>query len=309
MFDIDDTKIRRLDFALLLIFRELVRHRRTTVAAERLGLSQPAISHALSRLRDILGDPLFLRLPNGLQPTRVALALAPKIEAMIDLARQAVGHKSSFDPTRSERIFRIAANDFVASLLAPALADDMQHVAPGIRFAVSFLVGVSALDALRSDAVDLAVGRFSSLSDSYQSTVLGQESYLVVAREDHPALRDGLTLAIYLSLDHVLVSFKGDTRGTVDHALARLGKTRRVAASVPMFMTALTILSRSDMIGTVPSRLARRYASTFGLQLYEPPMAIEPFTTLAVRHARAGADVGLNWLSTRLAELWPPASL
>lgn len=106
MTDIDETKIRRLDFTLLLVFRALIRHRRTTVAAEQLGLSQSAVSHALSRLRDLFEEPLFLRRPDGLQPTRGALALAPKVEALLQLAGETVEGARRFDPATSERVFR-----------------------------------------------------------------------------------------------------------------------------------------------------------------------------------------------------------
>jgi DNA-binding transcriptional LysR family regulator len=308
MSDIDEAKIRRLDFSLLLVFRELVRHRRTTVAATRLGLSQSAISHALARLRDIFGEPLFLRRSDGLQPTRGALELAPKVDAMIAMAADAVGGERAFDPARSTRTFRLAANDFVASMLAPSLAAGLKRDAPHVRFATRFAVGASALQLLRSDTVDVALGRFLSLSDEHHATPLAEETYRVAARARHPALRKRLSLQTYLALDHVLVSFRGDLQGTVDQALAQQGLSRRVAASVPMFLTALAMVAEGDLVATVPTRLAERYAPSFGLQLFTPPLQLDAFGTSAVRHTRSRGDAGLDWLIERLTRLWPQES-
>ena len=156
----------------------------------------------------------------------------------------------------------------------------------------------------RSDTVDVALGRFLSLSDEHDATSVAEETYRVVARARHPALRKRLSLETYLALDHVLVSFRGDLQGTVDQALARQGLTRRVAASVPMFLTAFAMVAHGDLIATVPARLAERYAASFGLQLFAPPLELDTFSTLAVRHARSRGDAGLDWLIDRLAGLW-----
>src|SRR5436305_8067097 len=160
MSDIDETKIRRLDFGLLLVFRELLSRRRTTEVAERLGLSQSAISHALARLRDLTGEPLFLRRPDGLTPTAAALALRPQVEALLAGGQALLGVRERFDPRHSTRRFRIAANDFVASVLGPPLRAALAEQAPLARFTVRFLVGAEALKALERDSVDLALGHF-----------------------------------------------------------------------------------------------------------------------------------------------------
>ncbi len=304
MSDIDESKIRQLDFSLLLVFRELVRHRRTTVAAKRLGLSQSAVSHALARLRSIFGEVLFLRRTDGLQPTRRALELAPKVDALVALATDAVGGERVFDPTRSTRTFRIVANDFLSSMLAPPLAVELARDAPHIRFATRFAVGQAALELLRTDTADVALGRFLSLSEEHHAVPLAEETYLVAARARHPMLRKRLTLETYLALDHVLVSFRGDLQGTVDQELARRGMARRVVASVPTFLTALAMVAEGELIATVPARLAQRYAPSFGLRLLPPPLAIDSFRTQAVRHTRTQGDAGLDWLIERLTKLW-----
>jgi DNA-binding transcriptional LysR family regulator len=143
MSDIHDMKLRQLDFSLLLVFQEVYRRRRSTAAAERLGLSQPAISHALGRLRQLLDDPLFVRKPAGLLPTARAAELAPKVDAILGLAGDALNGPATFDPSSSTRLFRVSANDFVGSLLIEPLISLFSRQAPLARLALSFAGGPS----------------------------------------------------------------------------------------------------------------------------------------------------------------------
>lgn len=303
MRDIDETKIRRLDPSLLLIFRELVRHRRTTAAAERLRLSQSAVSHALARLRDIFGDPLFLRLPHGLQPTHRALELAPRIETLLDLTEELVGAKSRFEPELSDRLFRLAGNDLVCGLLAGPLIADLGSVAPRARLTFRFAVGDGAFQALRNDEIDLALGRIRSLPDGFDADNLVEEGFSVVAAKSHPILAGAMSLDRYLACEHILVSFVGGLTGMVDFALRRQGLSRRVVASVPMFLAAFSVAAESPLIATVPARLAAKHAADFYLDVYDTPIAIETFTIMAIRHARSRRDAGLDWLAQRLRHL------
>lgn len=300
---IDDNKIRRLDLSLLLIFVELMRHERTTVVARRLGLSQSAVSHALTRLRDIFDDPLFLRRSNGLAPNQRAKELAPKIEQLLRLAQTVVGDAESFDPASSDRLFRLAANDLVTALFAAPLLGAMAAAAPQARLTIRFAVGADAFNALRRDEIDLAVGRFYELPSGFDSVVISEERFVVIARRGHPAIGPSLDLATYLRLDHLLVSFVGRLEGVVDAALAREGLKRRVRASMPMFLTAFAAVAASDMIATAPARLARRFAEQFRLDLYEPPVPVEGFPLTLVRRANSQADAGLNWLAALLRRL------
>jgi len=305
MNDIDKINIRRLDFGLILVLRELLHQPRTTDAAQRLGLSQPAISHALSRLRDLTGDPLFIRRPNGLQPTSFALALLPQVEALIDGGQTLLGARRHFDPHSSARRFRLAANDFISSVLAPPLRRTLAREAPSVRFTVQFVVGADATEALRRDAVDLALGRFPMSDEDCQSRLLADEDYALVARVGHPALDDPLDLDSFCALEHVMVSFRSGFRGTVDDSLDRIGRERRVVLSVPTFLTALAAVAESDMVATVPARLAAKYASRFGLVACRPPISIAPFEPRLLRHARNKSDAGLDWLSGLIVKVWP----
>lgn len=306
MADIDVTKIRRLDFSLLLVFQQLLLHRRTTVVADRLGLSQSAVSHSLARLREVFGEPLFLRRSDGLQPTQSAVLLGARVDALLALASETVGGPSGFDPSRSQRLFRIATNDFMAAVLGPLLQTAFQDQAPRANFSIRFAAGAAALDALEDDSVDLVIGRFDAVRSNLDATVLSRDAYHAVVRRGHPLLRRGpLTLGTYLALPHLLVSFHGEPYGPVDQALARLGHKRRIVGSVPMFLSALSIVGQGDVLATVPLPLAQRYSATFGLRHLPLPFAMDLSTMLLVRHTRTRRDAGLDWLARVIGDGWP----
>lgn len=299
--------IRRLDFTLLAVFQEVLRTGRATLAAQHLGLSQSAVSHALGRLRDLFGDPLFLRRANGLEPTEAAQALGPRIAALLALAEDVLAGSTGFVPESSDRVFRIAANDFVASLLAPRLRERLAAEAPTAGLSIRFTVGAAAIEAVRCGDVDLAIGRFRSLPDDVDATRLGAEGYRFAARRDHPALAGGLDLEAFLRLEHVLVSFRGDFRGTVDLALARLGVERRVKVAAPMFLTAFALVQSSDLVVTAPDRLVRAFAPGFDLATYDLPFPIPPFEVQLLTARRRGAAAGLGWFRELVRVAWAGA--
>jgi DNA-binding transcriptional LysR family regulator len=304
MMDINDVKLRQLDFSLLLIFQEVYRSRRSTAAAARLGLSQPAVSHALGRLRQILGDRLFVRHPSGLQPTPRAIELAPRVDAILGLAGEALNGPTKFDPLGSRRLFRVSANDFVGTLLTQPLISLFARAAPSAGLALSFAGGPAlAFKKLRENDLDVAIGRFPEVPDDCRTARLFEETYLVVARPDHPQLRDGLALDAYLSLGHVIVSFAGDLVGTIDECLARRGMRRRVVASSPMFLTGFATAAKSDLLVTAPRRLVQRYAANFGLQAFELPFAADTFFMDIVRSQYSASDPAIDWLVENVAGL------
>ena len=303
MTDIDTAKLRRLDFSLLLIFQEVYRSRRSTAAAERLGLSQPAISHALGRLRNLFDDPLFLRKPAGLQPTARAVELAPKVDALLAQAAALVDGPAEFDAESTRRRFRISANDFAGTLITAPLLSTLAREAPQARLSLSFAGGpAQAFRKLREGDLDIAVGRFPSVPDDCQVERLFEETYQVVARARHPALRNGLTLDTYLSLGHLIVSFAGDLVGTIDEILARDSRSRRVVASSPMFLSAFAAAAASDLIVTAPRRLALRFARRFGLRVHELPFAAEPFLIDMVRARSLASDSAVDWFVEKIRQ-------
>jgi DNA-binding transcriptional LysR family regulator len=295
MTDIDEEKIRKVDGTLLLVFRELLRQRRTTLVAERLGSSQSAVSHALARLRAIFDDPLFVRRPHGLEPTPRARELGPKVDALLAAMSDAIGSTERFDAGTTQHDFRIGAPDHLATLLAPSLLEVFRSEAPRSRFAFSQQLGQDALDALDRHELDLALGRFGGrIGQNLVAETLFDDEYCLIARQDHPRIRRRVTAAIYAELDHIQVSVAGDFRGLEIERVGSRALPRHTVAAVPRFLMAFPIVAASDAVALAPRRLAERHGHSFGVSAYTVPVALEPIRVLVVRRNPSGGAV--DWL-------------
>ena len=292
----NELDIRRIDVGVLLILRELGRARRTTLVASHLGLSQSAVSHALARLRDVLGDPLFVRRSNGLEPTLRCLELLPKVETLLGLARELVDAGTTFDPATTTRTFTLVGSDMVLAKLVVPLIERLRRQAPLARVGFRAAAGARALEHLERGEVDLALGSFGKLSDTLVAEPLFKETFKVIARKQHPALRHGLNLKRYLALQHLLVSSRAGYAGRVDDALQHRGLARTVVASVPLFVQAFATVSRTDLIATVPACLVRAHAADFDLATYGCPVELASFDVVAVHSQAAASDRGLAWV-------------
>lgn len=298
MSEISDGQLRRLDGTLLLVFEETMATGKLSAAASRLGLTQSAISHALRRLRDVFGDELFVRLPHGVRPTARAQALRAPLAEVSRLLATAI-QPARFDPGASDRVFRIAAQDYTTAMFSSELTSGLD-VTSGPRFIFRAQVREEALAALRTAEIDVALGLFGLRGEGFLAERLFDDDYLVVARADHPALPGGLTMANFCSAGHVLVAPGGTLEGIVDRALAATGHARRVVLSVPYFLAALAAVARTDLIATLPRRIAERHAPDFGLVTLPPPLPIRRFSTSMVWTRREGADPAHVWLRDRI---------
>jgi DNA-binding transcriptional LysR family regulator len=302
MSDIIFSKIKRLDGSLLLIFRELMRQRRTTVVAERLGLTQSAVSHALARLRDLFDDPLFVRRPNGLEPTQRAQEIAPRIEELIRLTESALDTGKAFDPAMTRRNFRIAGGDFMSALMAAPLLRLFEHEAPHAAFVFRFALGQDALEGLRRDESDIAVGRLRPRGNDFILEHLYDEEYCVVARQGHPRVHGAIDVQTFSELGHVIIALGADLEQLGDHNLRQLHIERRMVAAVPRFLTGFTLVAQSDALLTVQRRLAVRYAKAFQLQVLDVPYPSEKFPIVAVRRRQDKDDAAINWLIEKVRQ-------
>jgi DNA-binding transcriptional LysR family regulator len=300
MSDINISKIKRLDGSLLLVFRELLRQRRTTVVAERLGLTQSAISHALARLREIFEDQLFVRRPNGLEPTQRALELAPRIDELLRLTDAALDTGLAFDPQTTRRNFRIAAGDFMCALIAAPLLRIFETAAPHAAFSFRFALGQAALDALHRDEIDVAIGRLSPRSKEFRIDNLYTEEYCVIARKGHSRIKGVIDLPTFLDLGHVNISMSGSMEQLGDNVFKRQGISRRVVAVVPKFLIACTLVGQTDAIAIMQRRLAIRYAQAMNLQVLTPPYETEPFSIDAACREHSSNDPAIGWLIDRI---------
>jgi DNA-binding transcriptional LysR family regulator len=295
--DFDFNKIRSIDGSLLLVFRELLRRRRATEVAQHLGLSSSAVSHALARLRGLFDDPLFVRRPHGLEPTRRALELGPRIERLMELAAEVVGSDGGFDPATTDRRFVLGAPEFVATLIGARLLEAMSSKAPKASLAIVSLVQDAALDALRRGEIDLAVGRFGQLRPGLVSDVLFEDDYCVVARRGHPTIKGRMNLKAYRQAGLVLATAPAEVATDEVFPGPHLVEVR---AYVPRWLTALLMVSTSDAIACCPRRLAERLAPVLSLQVMRTPYVSSTFRVTAVR--RDNPDAAVDWLADQVRE-------
>lgn len=303
MSDFRNAELRRLDLTLLLIFLGLLRYRKASLVAVDLGLTHSAISQALRRLRDVFGDPLFLRRPHGMDPTATALALEAPVAAAVEALRGALGTARAFDPATARGVVRICALDSEQAGILPGLAADLRGRAPGLDLSVLPLGRRAAIDALAEGRADLALGFLWDLPDSMAAETLYREGFLVAGLPVILPEAPSLALADYVAADHILVSTVGDLRGVVDETLETAGHTRRVVLALPGFLPALAAAAATGALVTLPSRIARGFAPGLGLVTAAPPLAIRDFPVMAVWHRRNDRDPRGLWLRDRLRSL------
>ncbi len=296
--------IRTLDLNLLKAFDALMDERSVTRAAQRLALTQPAVSGMLVRLREAFGDPLFVRASRGVVPTARAEALAPAVRQLLqDVA--SLLQPPGFDPATATGTLTVAATDYALRAVVLPWMAALRAQAPGLRVAVQPISDTRIAAQLARGEVDLALTTPAMAPPELHARPLFDERYVCVARADHPALAGGFCpLERFCAEDHALVSYGGDPfEGATDRALAALGRRRRVVASVGSFLMLPELLRRTDLIAVAPERLV---AAEAGLATCEPPLAVPGFTKVAVWHERHHRDAGQRWARERLFGVCQP---
>jgi DNA-binding transcriptional LysR family regulator len=299
--------IRSLDLNLLLAFESLMIEGNVTRAARRSGLSQPAMSNALARLRRTFDDALLVRTPEGMKPTPVAQSLIVSVRAALDGLRAALEEKPTFDAAISHRTFRLLANDYAEIVLLAPMIKELHAKASGITLRVDrprSLFQPPASSSL-ADSFDLAIGFFPdalSLETSLRSELLWQESNVCIVRADHPSIRGKLSLRQYVSAHHVAVFYKSEGTGIIDSLLEQKGYSRRSVILVPHFASVGFMVEASDLIATVPERLALQLNKNLKLQVLPVPVSIPPFRTMMLWHERSHSDPAHTWLRNLVAE-------
>lgn len=294
--------LRTVDLNLLVALDVLLAERHVTRAAARLGITQSAASHALARLRDLLGDPLLVRGPGGpLIPSARALQLAPQLRKVLeDLA--GVLRAETFDPATARRTFRIGGSDYVELVLLPRLMARLARVAPNVDLWVHAFddMGDVELASGKLDCV-LAPPRPAERPSGMFEKVILRESFTCVLRAGHPLARSRLTLARYCELAHLMVAPRGTPGSFVDDALAAAGRTRRVALAVPHFLVVPYVIAATDLVATLASRIAQLFSATLDLVMMPPPVAIAGFSIALTWHERNHHDPAQRWFRDQIA--------
>lgn len=293
-----------LDLNLLRAFDAVLRDGSVTAAAERLGLSQPAMSNALSRLRRLLGDPLFMRTPGGMRPTPFAQQLAAPVHQALDLIHATFLAQPGFDPRTSQRSFRLQLSDVGEIVFLPALLERLQREAPGVCVETQHLPQDEVSDALASGEIDLAVGFLPELFQGVVQKRLFRDRYVCLVRADHPRVGSRLTLAQFLAATHVLVSARGSAHEIVEQTLRNKGLQRRIALRVPHFTVVPMILARTDHMVIVPEGLVSAIAPFGRFKSLKPPVDIPALDVKVHWHERFDQDPGIAWLRSVIVELY-----
>lgn len=291
--------ITRIDFNLLKVLDALLSETSVSAAARRLGLSQPATSAALARLRHVTGDPLLVRRGNLMVPTARAEELRPRVAELVDGIARALEKPDAFDPLTSRRRFRVLANEYATLVLMAPLATRLRTTAPGITLEV-LPFDPRFEERLAAHDCDLVVGHRDFFGSTRHATVLFTETYVSIARVDHPRLPSEVTLEAFLLEDHAMVTSVGRAEGTVDRALARIGRERNVVLTLPHFLVAPAIIAASDLIMTMPHSVAVAFQAGWPLRLFPPPIAVDGFDIALAQHPRSVGDPPIDWLRSEI---------
>ena len=297
-----------LDLNLLRVLDALFREGSTVKAADRLAMSQSAVSGALSRLRYALDDPLFVRQGNRLVATDYAAGIETGLREELERLKLLLAPPTTFDPQTAKGTFRIAASDFFAELLMPPLGDLLHKSASNLRAQLVDLVPNDYVGSLEQRKADIALIPDLALPEWVNREPLFSSPFHVIARKDNPGvegLQDGTQIPMdtFCALHHVLFSPEGNLTSIGDAALSRVGKRRQVAMTVPVFSGVCRAVSESDLIALVPVQLAKKVAKAFGLHVFKPPMEIEPALIIGIWNKRSDNAPMAAWMRTQVFEL------
>jgi DNA-binding transcriptional LysR family regulator len=293
--------VRDVDLNLLRVFDAVLRERGVTAAAVGLGLTQPAVSNALARLRGVFGDALFVRTPGGMDATPFARGLAEPVRQALALLESALAHGPGFDPAAATRAFRFYMSDLGQIEFLPPLIERVQREAPGVRLEAVALEIEDIAAALAAGALDLAVGFLPGLGPPVRRRALFRDPYVCLMRADHPV--KALSKKTFLQASHALVTYRGGHR-VVEEALERAGLARRIALRLPHFTVVPMVLERTDLVCTLPARVARVFERRGKLKSLPPPVAIPPADVGVHWHERFESDPGNRWLRELVVELF-----
>ena len=291
--DLDD--LRTLDLNLLPTFLMLLEERSTTKAAAKLGIGQPAVSAALARLREIFKDPLFVRIPRGMEPTDRALELGSLIAPAIGSIQQSLRPREVFTPEKASLTLRLGLPDNHEHFIIPELLHRLQSKAPDVRLITRQTSGYTAPSMLDAREIDLACGRIDKISAWQRREPLRTVNYLCLYDNEQLRLSGSLSLAKFTASPHLLTSARGDFEGIVDKALAKLGKTRRVIFATQHFSALPVVLKRIPAIATLPEQSAKQFAVDYKLVATAPPLFIPSYETALVWLGRFDEDPVHQW--------------
>ncbi|MCK9507311.1 MAG: LysR family transcriptional regulator [Pigmentiphaga sp.] len=307
-------KVKKLDLNLLLVFDAIMSEGNLTRAGLQLGLSQPAMSRSLGKLREVTGDPLFIKVPSGLQPTTFALEITPEIRGGIEMLHGALRTRGKFEPIACNRQFNILMSDLGEVAYLPKLIERLSSEAPNVRFRVLQMPRELYREALSSGEADLAIGHLPGLKEGCYQQRLFEGHHVCLVRQDHPRVLGKLTESQFCSELHILVEPANSRyRSSADQSststfIARFLETndldRRIGLTVPHFTVVPELVRQTDLLAVIPSLALRFTRSLDGLRKLELPLKPPVFRVHQYWHARNHRDAAHKWLRSIIAELF-----
>ena len=294
--------IAAIDLNLLVIFEALLAERSVTRAARRVGLSQPAVSNSLGRLRALLEDPLLVRTASGMEPTPRALELALPIQQALEGIRRALSPSPVFDPKQSPFTFRVRSADNLELSLLPRLVERLKRSAPLVDIVMTRVSDTTEED-IRTGRIDLYLGSWFNIPTGLEQHLLRHETFACIARKGHPQIKSRLTLKHYVQVGHVLVTAGERPGSALDTLLSDQGLGRRVVLRTPHFLVAPLVVARTDLIATLPRSVATTYAQFLPLNVFPPPLDAPGFPVHMVWHRRTHEQAPHRWLRQLIMEL------
>lgn len=294
--------MRPQELTLLMIFDAIMTEGAITRAADRLSMTQPAVSNALSRMRTAWNDELFVKDGRGIQPTAFARNLWSQIQTPLSSLSEAV-NPSEFNPATAQRTFRIAATDTFVDMVWGPLRQIIEREAQGINVYAIPNPSIDTADILKDAEAELAISKYVHPDGVIHTEHLLDPRYVVVMRPGHPLAQENLTLEQFANADHLLVSVTGDVAGPTDQALQSIGMQRRVAMSVNNFYTVPSLLKQSDLICVAPSMVLEKAIFSKELAVFETPLEIPQTPLSLLWHKRQDQDAGLRWLRRHIVRI------
>ena len=294
--------MRPQDLNLLVVFDAIMTERSITRAADRLAMTQPAVSNAVGRMRVAWKDELFVKDGRNIQPTLHAQNLWSQVREPLGALSEAIEPKA-FVPSSAKRTFRVATTDIAVEMIWVQMRQIIEKQAPNINLhAIPYTI-INAEQVLEDAEVDLVIGAAQMVSSTFRQEFLFNPDYVCVMRQDHPLAKERITLEEFAAADHLLVSLSGDTTGYTDEILLQHGLSRRIACTVNHFSSVTKLIKNSDLISVVPTGAVADAIVDGELAATLPPLEYAPQNVVSLWHKRQDKDAGLIWLRKHIKEL------
>ncbi|HEV7618199.1 MAG TPA: LysR family transcriptional regulator [Burkholderiaceae bacterium] len=298
---------KNLDLYVLRCLHALIAEAHVTRAAERMGMGQPAMSAMLARLRTLFGDPLLVRTEKGMVPTARALEVSTQVQQALELIDRAVSEGAPFDATQANTHFHLAASESVSFVLIPALMAHLRKCAPTVNITVHVPNLPRVRQELEEGEVDLVVGYLRGAADGLHSSPLVNQRLSVIVAGTHPTIQGSITLDQYVQYPHACYRLSRSSTSTIENqveeALAKVGRRRSIAISLPSAVASPAVVATSDLIATIPERVARHFAPQFGLQVLRPPLPLDDVAIAMYWHGRMQNNAAHQWLRQMIRDL------